>query len=134
MPPAPKGLIYRMMMKIPDVKDMADDVRDKIVSLGGKKAGQVELGWRKPNGNYYHFSMPEKNYDELVKSLGGYGPVRIYKNPHPRVMPPGVIRIILWIEDAPVAAPKDSDTNESTDDGTTAPDQQEPGTEDTPEA
>lgn len=96
-----KGLLYRILLDTEDSDSHTVALREKIISLGGKKAGQVELGWRKrdPDGNYYHFTMPESNYQKLITTLGGYGPVRIFKNPHERVMPEGQIRIILWIED-----------------------------------
>ncbi len=96
-----QGLIYRLMMTIDKAKELTPEITDKIIKLGAEKAGQVDLGWRKtdPEGSYYHFKMPESSYDELVKTLGAYGPVRIYKNPHERIMPPGEIRIILFIED-----------------------------------
>ena len=97
--PARQGLLYRMMMNVPQIKERAPALRDRIVALGAEKAGQVEIGHRQPKGNYFHFSMPENNYSTLLKTLGEYGPVRIYKGPHARVMPEGVIRIILTIED-----------------------------------
>jgi hypothetical protein len=95
-----KGTLFRMMMTIPDYDPTTDAVRKKIIELGGKKAGEVELGWRKdnPDGLYYHFSIPEKNYQQFVSNLGGYGQVRIYKSPHERIMPEGQMRVILWIE------------------------------------
>lgn len=97
----PKGLLYRVMMSIESDDEITQSIRDKIVELGGEKAGQVELGWKKknPDGSYYHFTLPENNYQELITTLGVYGPVRIYKNPHDRVMPEGQIRIILWVEE-----------------------------------
>lgn len=116
--PQPKGLLYRIMMNHPNIKEEAPALRDKILQMGGKKAGQVEIGWRKSNGNYFHFSLPEKEYQNLITTLGAYGPVRIYKSPHERVMPAGQIRIILWIEDArgsdATKASTTEDTGEST--------------------
>lgn len=106
----PQGLLYRIMMNHADTKNIAPEIRDKIIELGGKKAGQVEIGWRKSNGNYFHVSLPEKEYQNFITTLGSYGPVRIYKNPHVRVMPPGIIRIILWIEDIPGAEPSPEKT------------------------
>jgi hypothetical protein len=96
-----QGLLYRLMMTIDNAEKRTPDIKEKIEKLGGEKAGQVDLGWRKtnPDGSYFHFKMPESNYNELIKTLGGYGPVRIYKSPHERIMPPGEIRIILFIED-----------------------------------
>ena len=109
--PKLKGVLYRMWMELPDVDTVAPQVRAKIIQLGGYKAGQVELGWRKvnPSGAYFHFIMPKKNYDDLIKTLGAYGPVRILKTAHQRVMPPGKIRIILWMKEQP---PPDSQTND----------------------
>lgn len=110
----PKGLLYRIMMNHPNIRELAPALSDRIREMGGKKAGQVEIGWRKSNGNYFHFSLPEKEYQNLITTLGGYGPVRIYKSPHERVMPPGIIRIILWIEDAPAAAESTTSPSENT--------------------
>ncbi len=111
-----KGLLYRMLMALPDVDSVAPEVREKILALGGYKAGQVELGWRKvnPSGAYFHFIIPEKNFNALIKTLGGYGPVRILKTAHQRVMPQGKIRIILWMkEQSP--EPQSNDQNNNTD-------------------
>lgn len=96
-----QGLLYRLMMTVEKGEELQPEITEKLIKLGAEKAGQVDLGWRKddPPGSYYHMKMPEANYDELIKTLGAYGPVRIYKNPHERVMPPGEIRIILFIED-----------------------------------
>lgn len=105
------GFVYSMMMSLTDTATLTPEIRAKIEELGGIKAGQVELGWRKQNpaGSYFHFSMPEENYDQLVQTLGGYGRVRIYKNPHERVMPEGKIRIILWVEDNAVETQEDEE-------------------------
>ena len=43
--------------------------------------------------------------DQLSSTLGEYGPVRISKHSHNRVMPEGVNRIILFVEDGPVKEP-----------------------------
>lgn len=95
------GMLYRVMMTVTNSDDVAQELKRKIIEDGGTKAGQVELGWRKknPNGNYFHFAYPEAKYEQFIRTLGSYGQVRIYKNPHERVMPEGQIRMILWIED-----------------------------------
>jgi hypothetical protein len=103
-----QGLLYRMMMRVPDIAQKTADVKRRIQDMGAAKAGNVELGWRKPNGNYFHFSFPESRYQTLLSVLGEYGSVRVYKNPHERVMPEGQIRVILWIEDAVSTPTKDS--------------------------
>jgi hypothetical protein len=99
---ATQGVVYQMSMSMNDIREKAAEIRELLTILGAEKAGKVELGWRKTDGNYFHFSMPQENYRQLTKTLGQYGPVRIYKNVHPRVMPEGIIRIILWIEDSSI--------------------------------
>lgn len=100
--PAPKGakgFVYRAFMSSSKIDDTTGQVKELIHSLGGEKAGQVELGWRKNSGTYFHFALPESNYEDLLSSLRTFSPVRIYKDPHWRVMPEGQIRLILFIED-----------------------------------
>ena len=95
------GFVFRGTMKIDELDERTPIIAQQILELGGRKAGEVELGWRKDNkGSYYHFSIPEENYEKLVEYLHGFGPVRFSKDSHPRVMPPGQIRIILWVERA----------------------------------
>jgi hypothetical protein len=98
-----KGVLYRAFMASDDSTDITREIRDIITALGGKKAGRVELGWRKPGGSYYHFTLPESNFDELQERLKALGPVRIAKEAHSRVMPAGKIRIILWVEEKSLA-------------------------------
>lgn len=95
-----KGFVYRAFMNLEGLDQKTPEIVQGVKGLGGTKAGQVELGWRKPKGSYFHFSLPESNYEELVKILRNFGPVRIYKDPHWRVMPEGKIRFILWVEDS----------------------------------
>lgn len=95
----PKGFVYRAFMATASIDDTSNSVREVVEKLGGEKAGQVELGMRKPNGSYFHFSLPESNYEDLLTSLRNLGPVRIYKDPHWREMPEGQIRLILFVED-----------------------------------
>ena len=96
-----KGFLYRMTMNLENSEAKAALIKNKIIELGGQKAGQVELGWRKtnPEGNYFHFTLPEANYQQLLTALGELGTTRITKNKHERVMPDGQIRGILWIQD-----------------------------------
>lgn len=96
--PKGKGELYRAFMNIQNLEEFAPQITQEIIKLGGEKAGQVELGWKKPGGHYYHFTLSESDYDKLLTSLGAFGPVRISAEPHPRVMPKGKIRIILWVE------------------------------------
>jgi hypothetical protein len=96
----PRGFILRAEMQVSDFSNSWPAIRDKIVSLNGKVAGNVELGWlRKPDQSYFHFSLPESNMNELELFLGTFGQVRFNKERHPRVMPEGQLRIILTVKD-----------------------------------
>ncbi len=94
----PKGFVYRAFMNLGNLEEIGPKIAEHIVELGGAKAGEVELGWKRGAGRYYHFSLPEENEEKLLEKLRAYGPVRMSKDPHPRVMPPGQVRFILWIE------------------------------------
>lgn len=95
-----RGFLYRAEINVNDFMNSWPSIRDKIVALGGKVAGNVELGWlRRPNEAYFHFSLPESNLNELEIFLGTFSPVRFSKERHPRVMPEGQIRIIMTVKD-----------------------------------
>jgi hypothetical protein len=94
----PKGFVYRAFMNLHDLDTVGPKITDEIRGLGGEKAGEVELGWKRGAGRYYHFALPETNEERLMEKLRAYGPVRISKDPHPRVMPSGQVRFILWVE------------------------------------
>lgn len=95
-----RGTLYRAFMSFEDTELVNGQIREVITQLNGIKAGQVELGWSKPGGKYFHFTLPEENFESFKTRLEAIGPVRISKEPHPRVMPEGKIRIILWVEDS----------------------------------
>lgn len=95
----PKGFLYRGSLNVADLEAGTEGIRLLIESLEGEKAGQVELGWRQDSGgSYFHFSLPESNYEALQDGLRTFGPVRIYRDSHPRVMPRGQVRIILEVK------------------------------------
>lgn len=96
--PKPKGFVYRAFMNLGNLEEIGPKIAEHITELGGAKAGEVELGWKRGNGRYYHFSLPEENEEKLLEILRAYGPVRMSKDPHHRVMPQGQVRFILWIE------------------------------------
>ncbi|MBX9768099.1 MAG: hypothetical protein K2X47_12575 [Bdellovibrionales bacterium] len=94
-----KGVVFRAFTFTSQIDTVSPQIKDKILALGGAKAGEVDLGWKKRGGRYFHFTLPQSSYDELIATIQAYGPVRIQKDPHPRVMPEGQIRFILWLED-----------------------------------
>ncbi len=93
------GVVYRAVMTMPAISETSQEIKDELERLGAERAGQVPLGWKKTNGSYFHFTLPVSNYDSLVRLLSRYGQVRMTKDSHPRLMPDGLIRVILWIED-----------------------------------
>ncbi len=93
-----RGFVYRAFMTLSDLETAAPKITQQVKELGAEKAGEVELGWKRGTGRYYHFTMPEANEQKLLEALRAYGPVRISKDPHPRQMPEGEVRFILWIE------------------------------------
>jgi hypothetical protein len=96
-----RGFLMRGELDVSDFANTWPMIREKIVALGGKVAGNVELGWlRRPDQSYFHFTLPESNFSELELFLGTFGPVRFSKEKHPRVMPEGQIRIILTVKDS----------------------------------
>ncbi len=95
-----KGALTRGVLEVSDFASAWPAIRDKILALDGKVAGNVELGWlRRKNEAYFHFSLPESNKPELEIFLKTFGPVRFSTEPHSRVMPEGQIRLILTVKD-----------------------------------
>lgn len=93
------GFIYRGAIKITNAKAARSKLVDGVSALGGRKAGNVELGWEKGNGLYFHFTMPESKYQDLITLFKEYGELRISKEKHDRVMPDGIIRLIIEVEE-----------------------------------
>jgi hypothetical protein len=90
--------VYRMTMFVDDVDKVTPEVVALIESLGGSKAGEVELGWRRKGGSYFHFSIPMATTTALQEGLKKYAPFNMIKSNHPRVMPADTERFILWME------------------------------------
>lgn len=94
------GFLYRGEVEITNIDSNGPKITEKIAELGGRKAGSVELGWRKtPTSMYYHFTIPEAKYQDLVAFMSTYGKPRISKEKHPRVMPDGIIRLIITVDE-----------------------------------
>ena len=93
-------MVWLGTLKVDNLDDAtADEITQFISTMDGRKAGKVELGWKKDEGRYYHFVLPEKNYDGLVNFLKEKGFLEIKKEAHPRVIKEGFMRIILTIEE-----------------------------------
>jgi hypothetical protein len=100
VPAAGVGYIYRGVFKITNAAAISPKVTDKIQELGGRKAGAVDLGWQKTeNAYYYHFTIPEAKLAELEAYLAEYSSTKISRESHPRVMPDGIVRLIIQVEE-----------------------------------
>ncbi len=98
---ASTGYLYRGQIAVTNLDAVGPKIKDKIIELGGRKAGEVELGWQKTQGSaYFHFTIPEAKYAELQAFLSEYGKAKISKDKHPRVMPDGIIRLIISVDEA----------------------------------
>jgi len=95
------GFVYRGTAKIVNVNIGSAKLKDKIVELGGRKAGEVELGWKRNQGDYYfHFTIPESKLAELEEYLKSIGKVQLSRDQHPRIMPSGIVRFIFTTEES----------------------------------
>lgn len=94
------GYLYRGQLLITNVEMTAPKITQKIAEYGGRKAGEVEIGWKKTSQiYYYHFTIPEAKMGELENFLKLYSDVKLKKETHPRVMPDGITRIIFTVEE-----------------------------------
>lgn len=97
-----QGFVYRGTAKIVNVEVGSAKLKEKIVELGGRKAGEVELGWKRNQGDYYfHFTIPESKLSELEEYLKSVGEVQLSRDQHPRIMPSGIVRFIFTTEESP---------------------------------
>lgn len=95
------GFLYRGAIAVTNIEVVGPKITDKINELGGRKAGSVELGWQKiPGSMYYHFTIPEAKYQDLLSFLSSYGKPKIGKEKHSRVMPDGIVRLIITVDEA----------------------------------
>lgn len=93
--------LYRASIVVTDLNSTASRITEKLVALGGKKAGEVELGWKKtPTVSYYHLTIPEENLEAAKTFIGNFGKLNIQFENHPRLVPAGTNRIILEVKES----------------------------------
>ncbi|MGZ5280566.1 MAG: hypothetical protein ACXWC9_11510, partial [Pseudobdellovibrionaceae bacterium] len=92
-----QGVLFRGVINVTNIQAVTPKLVEKVQELGGRKAGQVELGWFKGDSSYFHFTMPESQYQELQEFFKEYGTLAIQQEPHERVMPEGIRRIIITV-------------------------------------
>ena len=95
---ANRGL-FRGSIEVTNLSATSNKLVAKLNELGGRRAGQVELGWVKGNTRYFHFTIPEAKYDAFFTFFSQYGELKITKEPHPRTMPQGIVRVILTVSE-----------------------------------
>lgn len=94
------GFLYRGQLQVTNVEMNSPKITEKIIELGGRKAGEVDIGWKKSDTTYYyHFTLPEAKYSELIAFLSEYAKTELTKEKHPRVMPDGIIRLIITLDE-----------------------------------
>lgn len=93
------GFLYRGTVGAANAKGVAPKIAERIAELGARKAGNVELGWPQGKGAYFHFTMPESRYDEMLAVFKEYGEIKISKEKHDRVMPEGIVRVIITVDE-----------------------------------
>ena len=90
--------VYKGEMTAQDWEIVSKLIKDKIVEIGGTKAGEVELGWIKnKKTSYYHFVFPADKFDTLITQFKKYGNLNYRFEPHPRKLPDGQKRFILEV-------------------------------------
>lgn len=95
----PAGGLYRASLKVKDLGLTNKKLLAKLISLGAKKAGEVELGWLKSNNTaYYHYTIPEKSIEQANGYFKEVGTLNIKFEPHPRLIPAGSKRFIVEIK------------------------------------
>jgi hypothetical protein len=94
------GFVWRGSLKVDELNDdVAARVTKVILDLGGTKAGQVELGWHRGKQRYYHFILPEENYEKFLSVLNREGIIQLTQERNPRTIKEGHMRIIMTIEE-----------------------------------
>lgn len=90
--------VYRGTITVTDFEQVSSIVREHIIAIGGKKAGEVELGWIKNKKiSYFHFLFPAEKREELVTFIQQYGSLQYKFEPHPRVLQFGQNRFIIEV-------------------------------------
>ncbi len=94
------GGLFRGVLTVTDINEVTPKITERIVDIGGRKAGEVELGWKKTDKLfYYHFTLPETNVDAMKEFLVKFGSLQMQFENHPRLMPAGVKRLIIEVQE-----------------------------------
>jgi hypothetical protein len=100
-PKVPQGYLYRGSASVGKLELVNPLLISKLNGLGAKKAGQVDLGRLKGRSSYFHFSVEEGNLAQVKDLFESVGTFSLTKERHERVMPDGVVRIIIEVAEDP---------------------------------
>ncbi len=90
--------VYRGIVEVTDLIEVTERVKSKILSLGGFKAGEVELGWMKSaDTTYFHFIIPSENTEDLNQFIRQFGDYKSRFEKHPRVLDSEQKRFIIEV-------------------------------------
>ncbi len=95
-----RGYLFRGTWLSENFEQDSETIRSFVIELGGKKAGDVELGTHRQDGAYFHFTLPEENYQKFLDKVSAIRPIKLVREKHPRKMPVGVVRCILLVRQA----------------------------------
>lgn len=96
-----QGGVFRGVLNVTDLTEVNPKIIEKMIALGAKKAGEVELGWKKSDKTtYYHFTLPENNLDLVKEYLSNFGSLKLQFENHPRMMPAGIKRFIIEVKES----------------------------------
>ncbi len=94
-----QGFLFRGVIEVTNIEAINPKLIEFITAAGGRKAGEVELGWKKEGGSYFHFTIPEAKTQQLIELFNEYGKIKISKEPHSRVMSDGIVRYIITVNE-----------------------------------
>jgi hypothetical protein len=98
-PKALQGFLFRGNATIPSIASINPQLIAKLNEMGAQKAGQVNIGRLKGTTSYFHFSIAEREVEEVRKLFFQYGSLDLRKEKHDRVMPEGTVRIIIEVSE-----------------------------------
>jgi hypothetical protein len=97
----PQGYLYRGTASVGKLAIVNSQLISKLNELGALKAGQADLGRLKERSSYFHFRVLEEKLDEVKMLFESMGSLTLTKERHERVMPEGVVRIIIEVKEEP---------------------------------
>ncbi|MES3037722.1 MAG: hypothetical protein V4736_07435 [Bdellovibrionota bacterium] len=95
-----RGILFRGDLHITGSEATSEQIKAKIEELGGKRAGEVPIGWSKGPGNfYYHFTIPEDKGAEMEEFIRQFGTFKVSQEKHPRKIPVNLRRYIFTLSE-----------------------------------